>query len=176
MVFLKLRDMFHKGVKEIGETHYFDDFIVVPITLTIYMRNDINILINFFVLFFTDRPHSTAAEAKTREDYDEPIRKTCLHDLHVAHSGKMVKFAGYYLPVQYGSFSIVSSHLHTRSSCSLFDVSHMLQTGITGKHCVEFLESLCVTDIRGQCDSRFFFYIYIFVRQVGCLHRLNEKP
>ena len=40
----------------------------------------------------------------------------------------MVPFAGWSMPVQYKD-SIVESHLHTRSSVSLFDVSHMLQVG-----------------------------------------------
>lgn len=40
----------------------------------------------------------------------------------------MVPFAGWSMPVQYKD-SIVESHLHTRGSVSLFDVSHMLQVG-----------------------------------------------
>lgn len=59
-------------------------------------------------------------------------KKTCLYDLNVKHHGKMVEFAGYLMPVQYGSEGIAASHLHTRSQCSLFDVSHMLQTHIHG--------------------------------------------
>ena len=42
----------------------------------------------------------------------------------------MVPFAGWSMPVQYKE-SIVNSHLHTRTSVSLFDVSHMLQVGVT---------------------------------------------
>ena len=59
-------------------------------------------------------------------------KKTCLYDLNVKHNGKMVEFAGYLMPVQYGSEGIAGSHKHTRSHCSLFDVSHMLQTHIHG--------------------------------------------
>uniref|UniRef100_A0A8C5XTN1 Aminomethyltransferase n=1 Tax=Microcebus murinus TaxID=30608 RepID=A0A8C5XTN1_MICMU len=54
------------------------------------------------------------------------LRRTPLYDLHLAHGGKMVEFAGWSLPVQYRD-SHVDSHLHTRQHCSLFDVSHMLQ-------------------------------------------------
>ena len=42
----------------------------------------------------------------------------------------MVDFAGWMMPVQYKSLGIVASHLHTREKCSLFDVSHMLQTKV----------------------------------------------
>jgi aminomethyltransferase len=44
----------------------------------------------------------------------------------------MVDFAGYLMPVQYGAEGIQASHKHTRSHCSLFDVSHMLQSNIHG--------------------------------------------
>nr|CAG4641656.1 EOG090X057R [Eurycercus lamellatus] len=76
-------------------------------------------------------------------------QKTCLYDLNVRHQGKMVEFAGYLMPVQYGSEGIAASHNHTRSSCGLFDVSHMLQTHIHGKDGVKFLESLMVGDVEG---------------------------
>jgi aminomethyltransferase len=59
-------------------------------------------------------------------------KKTCLYDLNVKYHGKMVDFAGYLMPVQYGSEGIAASHKHTRSHCSLFDVSHMLQSNIHG--------------------------------------------
>lgn len=52
---------------------------------------------------------------------------TPLYDFHVAHKGKMVDFAGYSLPVLYGKEGIIESHMHTRTKCSMFDVSHMLQ-------------------------------------------------
>lgn len=61
----------------------------------------------------------------------------------------MVPFAGYMMPVKYAD-SIASSHLHTRRQCSLFDVSHMLQTKIHGKHRVQFMERICVTDVQSE--------------------------
>ena len=45
----------------------------------------------------------------------------------------MVSFAGYEMPVQYSDLSIKDSALHTRKHVSIFDVSHMLQTEISGK-------------------------------------------
>lgn len=58
----------------------------------------------------------------------------------------MVPFAGWSLPVQYGRGHL-ESHLHTRRHCSLFDVSHMLQTRVYGRDRVRFMESLVVGDI-----------------------------
>jgi len=74
---------------------------------------------------------------------------TPLHDFHVAQGGKMVDFAGYRLPVQYSDLGISASHLHTRKHCSLFDVSHMLQSKVHGKDRVSFMESLTVADVAG---------------------------
>ncbi|XP_068837769.1 aminomethyltransferase, mitochondrial isoform X2 [Capricornis sumatraensis] len=74
------------------------------------------------------------------------LHRTPLYDFHLAHGGKMVAFAGWSLPVQYQD-SHVNSHLHTRQCCSLFDVSHMLQTKIFGCDRVKLMESLVVGDI-----------------------------
>ncbi|XP_066207099.1 aminomethyltransferase, mitochondrial isoform X2 [Saccopteryx leptura] len=74
------------------------------------------------------------------------LRRTPLYDFHLAHGGKMTAFAGWSLPIQYRD-SHVDSHLHTRQHCSLFDVSHMLQTKIHGCDRVKLMESLVVGDI-----------------------------
>ena len=53
----------------------------------------------------------------------ETLKRTPLYDLHVAHGGKMVPFAGYEMPVQFEG--VKPEHLWTRESAGLFDVSHM---------------------------------------------------
>jgi aminomethyltransferase len=55
-----------------------------------------------------------------------PPKRTPLHALHLSRGGKMVPFAGYDMPVQYGT-GVLREHLHTRASAGLFDVSHMGQ-------------------------------------------------
>jgi len=79
---------------------------------------------------------------------------TPLHDFHVAKGGKMVDFAGYRLPVQYSDLGISASHLHTRKHCSLFDVSHMLQSKVHGKDRIGFMESLTVADVKGLTTNQ----------------------
>lgn len=81
------------------------------------------------------------------------LRRTALHDLHVANGGKMVDFAGWALPVQYSDFGIIDSCLHTRSRASLFDVSHMGQLQVFGKDRIAFVESLTVGDIDGLKEN-----------------------
>jgi len=52
------------------------------------------------------------------------LKRTPLFDLHGELDGKMVPFAGYEMPVQYGE-GVKAEHLWTRTHASLFDVSHM---------------------------------------------------
>ncbi|ORE11028.1 aminomethyltransferase mitochondrial precursor [Rhizopus microsporus var. microsporus] len=78
------------------------------------------------------------------------IKKTALYDLHVKHGGKMVPFAGYSMPVQYGNMGLIASHLHTREKASIFDVSHMLQSRVTGKDRKKFFETLVVADLHNM--------------------------
>lgn len=81
------------------------------------------------------------------------LKKTPLFDFHRASGGKMVEFAGWSMPVQYTD-SHISSHMHTRQHCSLFDVSHMLQTKVHGKDRVKFMESLVVADVAELKDNQ----------------------
>lgn len=65
----------------------------------------------------------------------------------------MVDFAGWSMPVQYGS--IIEEHLATRSAAGMFDVSHMGRLDVGGPGALDWLESLltrCVSDIDvGRC-------------------------
>ncbi|EIN06332.1 glycine cleavage system T protein [Punctularia strigosozonata HHB-11173 SS5] len=70
------------------------------------------------------------------------LRKTGLYDFHVEHGAKMVPFAGYAMPLSYGSVGAVASHNHVRSSAGLFDVGHMVQTNFRGGSTTAFLEHL----------------------------------
>lgn len=83
----------------------------------------------------------------------ESLKKTALYEFHRSEGGRMVEFAGWSMPVQYKD-SHISSHLHTRQHCSLFDVSHMLQSKVTGKDCVKFIESLIVGDVAELKDNQ----------------------
>lgn len=83
------------------------------------------------------------------------LKKTLVHDEHVADGGKMVDFAGYSMPVQYTkagaahTLSIIESTKWTRSSASLFDVSHMCSIRWTGKDAYDFVERVTTADVYG---------------------------
>lgn len=69
--------------------------------------------------------------AQSAAQTDTSLERTPLHALHVELGGKMVPFAGYSMPVQYG-LGILKEHLHTREKAGLFDVSHMGQAFLSG--------------------------------------------
>jgi len=68
------------------------------------------------------------------------LLETPLAGWHTAHGGRMVPFAGWSMPVQYGS--IVAEHLATRGAVGLFDVSHMGRLSVSGPAAVTWFESL----------------------------------
>ena len=52
------------------------------------------------------------------------LKNTPLVEAHIALGAKMVPFAGWNMPVQYPG-GILAEHRHTRTECSIFDISHM---------------------------------------------------
>lgn len=64
---------------------------------------------------------------------------------HLAHGGRMVEFAGYWMPVQFEG--ILAEHHWTRESAGLFDVSHMGQLFISGEGVEAALEALLPIDL-----------------------------
>ncbi|MEP3346639.1 MAG: glycine cleavage system aminomethyltransferase GcvT [Litoreibacter sp.] len=81
------------------------------------------------------------------------LLQTPLHDLHVSLGAKMVPFAGYSMPVQYG-LGVMKEHIHTRTKAGLFDVSHMGQVKVTGAEPALALETLIPVDIAGLPENR----------------------
>ncbi|EIW59966.1 glycine cleavage system T protein [Trametes versicolor FP-101664 SS1] len=76
------------------------------------------------------------------------LRRTALYDFHVKNGAKMVPFASYAMPLQYGDVGAVASHKHVRESVGLFDVSHMVQSVIRGPTATEFLEWITPSDLQ----------------------------
>lgn len=62
----------------------------------------------------------------------EALVPSPLADLHAAVGARMVPFAGWSMPLQYAGAGIIAEHEHTRRAASLFDVSHMCQSRISG--------------------------------------------
>ena len=72
-------------------------------------------------------------------------RITPLHAVHVAAGARMVDFAGWDMPVNYGSQ--IEEHHAVRSDAGMFDVSHMLALDLTGADATTFLRTLLANDV-----------------------------
>ncbi len=74
----------------------------------------------------------------------EPL-KTPIYDSHIAQGGKMVPFAGWEMPVQYGNLR--DEHNHVRTKVGLFDVSHMGEIRVRGREALKTLQWLTTNDV-----------------------------
>ncbi|HFC93433.1 MAG TPA: glycine cleavage system aminomethyltransferase GcvT [Leucothrix mucor] len=70
---------------------------------------------------------------------------TPLYQQHLEAGGKMVDFAGWEMPINYGSQ--VKEHHQVRTDAGMFDVSHMVVVDFTGKDCKAFLQYLLANNI-----------------------------
>ena len=82
----------------------------------------------------------------------DDLRRTALFAHHVAADGRMVDFAGWELPIQYDS--VIAEHTWTRTSASLFDVSHMGVVEIHGDDPGRSLERLTPAGVSTLAPGR----------------------
>ena len=79
------------------------------------------------------------------------LRRTPLYERHVGAGARMVPFAGWEMPVQYGG--VISEHLAVRTDCGVFDVSHMGQLHVEGPNAGALLQSLLSNDLDRLADG-----------------------
>lgn len=89
--------------------------------------------------------------------------KTPLYDAHVEAGGKLVEFAGWELPIHYGSQ--IEEHHAVRSDAGMFDVSHMTVVDLQGSEAEPFLRRLLANDVARLDEEGRALY--------GCM--LNDK-
>jgi aminomethyltransferase len=73
------------------------------------------------------------------------VKSTPLRDEHIALGGKMVEFAGWYMPVEYEGLR--SEHAAVREKAGLFDVSHMGEVRVSGPKALATLQWLTTNDV-----------------------------
>ena len=76
---------------------------------------------------------------------DGTLRKTALHDAHLALGAKMVPFGGFEMPVQYAG--ILAEHEAVRKRAGLFDLSHMGQFALRGADVGTWAEGLTINTV-----------------------------
>ena len=72
-------------------------------------------------------------------------KRTVLFDKHLEANAKMVDFAGWDMPVNYGSQ--VQEHHAVRQDAGMFDVSHMTIVDVSGSDSTDYLQKLLANDV-----------------------------
>jgi aminomethyltransferase len=75
----------------------------------------------------------------------QTLRRTPLHDRHVALGARMVPFAGWEMPVQYEG--VIQEHKAVRTDAGVFDVSHMGELEVEGPTARDLLQSMLSNDV-----------------------------
>ena len=96
-------------------------------------------------------------------------KKTPLYDCHLAANAKMVDFAGWDMPLHYGS-QIEEHHL-VRKDAGVFDVSHMTIVDCKGKDAVLYLRRLLANNI-GRLTSYQALYTCMLNEKGGVIDDL----
>lgn len=94
------------------------------------------------------------------------LKTTPLRDFHLAHSGRLVPFAGWELPVQYTG--ILEEHRAVRNKAGLFDVSHMGEIGVRGPQALDLLQHLLTNDI-SRAEITGAIYSPMCLESGGCV-------
>lgn len=79
-------------------------------------------------------------------------RQTPLYQAHLDAGGKLVDFAGWSLPIHYGSQ--VEEHHAVRRACGMFDVSHMTVVDLQGPDVEAYLRRLLANDVARVVDGQ----------------------
>ena len=79
-------------------------------------------------------------------------RRTALYDVHVAARARMTPFAGWSMPLNYGSQ--IAEHQGVRRSVGMFDVSHMTITDLAGEGARSLLAEVFANDVAKAVPGR----------------------
>ncbi len=83
------------------------------------------------------------------------IKKTCLHDKHLALGALMTPFAGFDMPIQYTN--IIDEHNAVRNACGVFDVSHMGEVIVSGAEAEKFVNYIFTNDIKDAPNGKVYY-------------------
>ncbi|KAH9815279.1 hypothetical protein DFH28DRAFT_1095473 [Melampsora americana] len=87
---------------------------------------------------FSTYPSHPQSQSQSKPTSNDQLKRTSLYSIHTLpeNGAKMVPFAGFEMPL---SYSKSGEHLAVRKASGLFDVSHMVQSRITGPSSLDFL-------------------------------------
>ena len=98
------------------------------------------------------------------------LRKTALHDACIAAGAKMAPFAGWSLPLHFGSQ--IAEHRAVRAAAGLFDVSHMAIFDVGGAGALPLLQRLLAADPTHLMRAGQAFYTVMLNESAGIIDDL----
>ena len=98
------------------------------------------------------------------------MNKTYLNKFHRVNKGQLVDFAGWEMPINYGSQ--INEHNLVRADVGIFDVSHMAVFDLDGSNQTKFLEYLIPNDVNKILDSKRALYSPLLNEDGGILDDL----
>ncbi|WP_108665179.1 glycine cleavage system aminomethyltransferase GcvT [Euzebya rosea] len=81
----------------------------------------------------------------TPTDVQTPLRRSPLHDRHVAAGARMAEFAGWEMPIDYGS--VVAEHEAVRGAGGMFDLTHLGTVAVTGPGAEQVIQRSFTNDV-----------------------------
>ena len=97
-------------------------------------------------------------------------QRTVLFDKHLEANGKIVDFAGWEMPINYGSQ--IEEHHQVRNDAGMFDVSHMVVLDLEGARVREFLQHLLANDVAKLTSPGKALYSCMLNKQGGVIDDL----
>lgn len=79
---------------------------------------------------------------------DNSLKKSPLHEAHVARNAKMADFGGWDMPIEFPGGGVKAEHTATREAVGLFDVSHMGKVRVSGPGAADFVNSCFTNDLK----------------------------
>jgi len=73
------------------------------------------------------------------------MKHTALTQWHIHAGARMVEFAGFLMPVEYAG--VTRENLAVRQKAGIFDVSHMGEFWVKGKHALDLLQYITTNDV-----------------------------
>ena len=90
---------------------------------------------------------STDMATVTPEPGAPRVRRSPLHDRHVALGAKLSDFGGWEMPIEYAGTGVVAEHTAVREDVGVFDVSHLGKVLVLGEGARAFLDRCLSNDL-----------------------------
>src|SRR6478735_780712 len=98
-----------------------------------------------------DNPSSsvpaTDADGSATTSSAPPLRRSPLHDRHVAAGAKLADFGGWSMPIEYAGGGVLAEHTAVRTAVGLFDVSHLGTGTVRGPGAAALVDAALTNDL-----------------------------